>query len=34
MQSFGQLRGLRKETARLNRIIEVEFEGIQPEDRR
>jgi hypothetical protein len=29
---FGGLRGLRKETARINRIIEAEFDQIEPED--
>lgn len=33
MNSFGKLRGLRKETARINRIIEQEFDQIEPEDR-
>ena len=32
MQSFGKLRSLRTETARVNRIIEKEFERIEPED--
>jgi hypothetical protein len=32
MKSFGKLRALRKETARINRIIEVEFERIDSED--
>jgi hypothetical protein len=32
MKSFGKLRGLRKETARINRIIEAEFGQIEPED--
>ena len=32
MRSFGKLRALRKETARINRIIEVEFERIDSED--
>jgi hypothetical protein len=32
MKSFGKLRGLRKETARINRTIEVEFGQIEPED--
>jgi hypothetical protein len=34
MASFGKLRHLRKETARVNRIIEEEFEQIEAEDRR
>jgi len=34
MKSFGKLRALRKETARINRIIEEEFEQIEPEDRK
>jgi hypothetical protein len=33
MQSFGKLRHLRKETARINRIIEKEFDQIETEDR-
>jgi hypothetical protein len=33
MKSFGKLRAFRKETARINRIIEEEFENIEPEDR-
>ncbi|MGO9260726.1 MAG: hypothetical protein ACLQU1_31130 [Bryobacteraceae bacterium] len=32
MKTFGKLRGLRKETARINRIIEAEFGQIEPED--
>jgi hypothetical protein len=32
MQAFGKLRHLNKETARINRIIEEEFERIEPED--
>ncbi|MCL2661501.1 MAG: hypothetical protein FWD64_13415, partial [Acidobacteriaceae bacterium] len=32
MDTFGKLRHLRKETARINRIIEEEFEQIEPED--
>jgi hypothetical protein len=32
MKAFGQLRDLRKETARIDRIIEEEFEQIEPED--
>ncbi len=32
MAAFGKLRHLRKETARINRIIEEEFEQIEPED--
>ena len=34
MKSFGKLRGLRKESARINRIIQEEFEKIEPEDRK
>jgi hypothetical protein len=34
MNSFGKLRGLRKESERINRIIEEEFERIEPEDRK
>jgi hypothetical protein len=33
MKSFGKLRHLRKETARINRLIEDEFEQIETEDR-
>jgi hypothetical protein len=33
MRTFGKLRGLRKETARINRIIEEEFGGIDSGDR-
>jgi hypothetical protein len=33
MKTFGKLRHLRKETARINRIIEEEFGQIEPEDR-
>jgi hypothetical protein len=33
MRSFGKLRHLRKETARINRIIEEEFDQIETEDR-
>jgi hypothetical protein len=32
MKAFGKLRDLRKETARIDRIIEEEFEKIEPED--
>ena len=32
MASFGALRHLRKETARINKIIEDEFEKIEPEE--
>ena len=32
MKSFGKLRALRKETARINRVIEVEFESIDSKD--
>lgn len=34
MDSFGELRDLRGETARINRLIEEEFEIIEPEDRK
>ena len=34
MRGFGKLRQLRKETARVQAIIEEEFEVIEPEDRR
>ena len=33
MAAFGKLRHLRKETARINRLIEEEFEQIEAEDR-
>ena len=33
MRHAGGLKRLKKETARINRIIEAEFETIQPEDR-
>jgi hypothetical protein len=33
MAAFGKLRHLRKETARINRMIEEEFEQIEAEDR-
>jgi hypothetical protein len=33
MASFGKLRHLRKETARINRVVEEAFERIEPEDR-
>ena len=33
MEAFGKLRHLRKETARINRMIEEEFEQIEAEDR-
>ncbi len=34
LKTFGKLRVLRKETVRINRIIEEEFGQIEPEDRR
>ncbi len=34
MASFGKLRGLRKESERIDRIIEREFDRIEPEDRK
>lgn len=34
MRGFGQLRSLRKETARIQRVIEREFDVVEPEDRR
>lgn len=34
MDAFGKLRHLRKETSRINSLIEKEFEQIEPEDRR
>ena len=33
MAAFGKLRHLRKESAKINRTIEEEFEHIEPEDR-
>jgi hypothetical protein len=33
MAAFGKLRQLRKETAKINRLIEEEFEQIEAEDR-
>jgi hypothetical protein len=33
MAAFGKLRHLRKETARINRMIEDEFEQVEAEDR-
>jgi hypothetical protein len=33
LKSFGKLHSLRAETARINTIIEGEFEQIEPEDR-
>jgi len=33
MKTFGKLRHLHKETARINRIIEEEFDRIETEDR-
>lgn len=33
MKSFGQLRALRHESARISRIIHEEFDGVEPEDR-
>lgn len=32
MRSFGGLRALRNESARVNRIIEEEFDRVEPED--
>jgi hypothetical protein len=34
MRGFGRLRPLRRETARIQRVIDREFEVIEPEDRR
>jgi hypothetical protein len=34
MKGFGRLRSLRRETARIQRVIDREFEVIEPEDRR
>jgi len=33
MKTFGKLRGLRKESARINRIVEEEFDRVEAEDR-
>jgi hypothetical protein len=33
MNTFGKLRGLRKESARIASIIEDEFDRVEPEDR-
>ncbi len=33
MAAFGKLRHLRKETARINRLMEEEFEQVEAEDR-
>ena len=33
MKTFGELRGLRKESARISRIIAKEFDRVEPEDR-
>ena len=33
MAAFGKLRSLRKETSRINRMIEEEFEQVEAEDR-
>lgn len=34
MRGFGALRRLRRETARIQRVIDREFEVVEPEDRR
>jgi hypothetical protein len=34
MRGFGQLRTLRGETARVQRVIDEEFDVVEPEDRR
>lgn len=34
MASFGKLKTLRKESARIDRLIEKEFDRIEPEDRK
>lgn len=34
MAAFGKLKHLRRETNRINRIIDEEFEQIEPEDKR
>jgi hypothetical protein len=33
MKGFGKLRGLRKETARIQSIVDAEFENVESEDR-
>jgi len=33
MRGFGQLRSLRRETARIQRVIDQTFEVVEPEDR-
>ena len=33
MKTFGKLRGLHKESARIDLLIKHEFDGIEPEDR-
>lgn len=33
MRGFGQLKTLRRETARIQRVIDREFEVVEPEDR-
>ncbi|HUG92519.1 MAG TPA: hypothetical protein VML55_16895 [Planctomycetaceae bacterium] len=33
MRGFGQLRSLRRETTRIQRIVDREFEVVEPEDR-
>lgn len=34
MRGFGRLRPLRRETARIQRVIDREFDVVEPEDRR
>jgi hypothetical protein len=34
MRGFGQLRRLRRETGRIQRVIDQEFDVVEPEDRR
>jgi hypothetical protein len=34
LRAFGKLRGLHRETARIDRVIRAEFGQIEPEDRR
>lgn len=34
MRGFGRLRPLRRETARIQRLIDQEFDVVEPEDRR
>jgi hypothetical protein len=34
MRGFGQLGGLKKETARIQRVIDREFDVVEPDDER